>query len=845
MVVRTKTLFAVAMLCCIAGAWAYGAGEDTTAYDIPKLDGIRIDGNASDWGEQGFRVDLMADAEGNTRQEQDFNVRFRLGWNAKGLLVLAAIQDDVFVESGNMKQLWEGDGIEFYAALSKGSAEYYHAQIAPGMDNKCKKLRQYIEDYRKSKAEMKKLSIQAVRIKTEHGYLIETLLPWSNLGITPAMGTEVGLQVCANDYDADKIRTLLLWYPKTDTYQDSSRMYALRLAEKPSPSPFQAAAHVDCSEGDINVRINAVKELAGSKAVIRTNERELGAGTLMLNETRATAGIVFPFPALGTTYGTLSVAIEGQPALALEAPESFDELRAKLLTEQNFCFAPGVFSGEEFPKCDFEKKGIARALLGAYTIKTTFYDNAYNEVKAAASPGRYAAVCEIIPEKGQPIRRFRTLLRTPEAIDGFKWWRTDMPAAVSLPKELGISKAALDANQKAFSEYVKWRIEDSTWRDPMAVDLFAALFEQSKAGTSVQPDYAPLESRQWWVGLKRKLYGTAELYPNPFIAPRPIEGAPAPVLHEGSEADAGMKSGTVAKLDKVCEDWAANSEEAFAVFLVRHGVVFYHKAFGMRDGKPMTVDTPSWMASITKTMSASLMMMLVDQGLVSLDDPVDKFLPPFRGITVEKPLTVHHLYTHTNGLWGHWGDDLNDFEEVLAGYYPYLPVGKQHMYNGAGNSLGSKIVEAVSGESLPLFYKHHLLDPLGCTHTKVDDSSGGSDSTPMDIARIGQMLLNKGAYGDKRFFSEDTYKQMLPQKLTQLLGPDTSIVWGMGLIPCGKENPEGPNLSDEAFGHGAASAAIFCVDPVNDLVVVMTRDSMGKAYPEHRAQFFKIIAEGF
>ena len=69
-------------------------------------------------------------------------------------------------------------------------------------------------------------------------------------------------------------------------------------------------------------------------------------------------------------------------------------------------------------------------------------------------------------------------------------------------------------------------------------------------------------------------------------------------------------------------------------------------------------------------------------------------------------------------------------------------------------------------------------DPLGCEHTDVDNACSSAVSIPLDMARIGQMLLQKGAYGNKRFFSEATFKQMLPETLTKVLGPDTTTEYG-------------------------------------------------------------------
>ena len=114
----------------------------------------------------------------------------------------------------------------------------------------------------------------------------------------------------------------------------------------------------------------------------------------------------------------------------------------------------------------------------------------------------------------------------------------------------------------------------------------------------------------------------------------------------------------------------------------------------------------------------------------------------------------------------------------MAEYCPHLEIGKKHQYNGMSLSLGSKIIEQVSGESLPAFYKKHLLDPLGCKDTDVTNSSYDARSTALDMARIGQMLLNGGAYGDRRFFREQTFEKMLPATLTKVLGPDTKKVCG-------------------------------------------------------------------
>jgi len=274
------------------------------------------------------------------------------------------------------------------------------------------------------------------------------------------------------------------------------------------------------------------------------------------------------------------------------------------------------------------------------------------------------------------------------------------------------------------------------------------------------------------------------------------------------------------------------------VCLARRGVVFLHQAYGRRGQEPMTTETGSWMASITKILAGSLVMMLVDEGRVSLDQPIDKYLPALRGIEVKIPLTLRHLMTHTNGLWDHLGDEMHDFESIVADLYPQLEVARRYEYNGAGMALAGKVIEAVSGEALPQFFGRHLLGPLGMERTQVSTMSWNTWSTPLDIARAAQMLLNRGAYGPKRFFSEATFQQMLPQRLDGILGPEATEEYGIGTTWFRDEG-----LGEGTFGHGAASSATLRIDPEHELVVMMSRNDAGANFHEYHPRFLELIGQ--
>jgi CubicO group peptidase (beta-lactamase class C family) len=200
-------------------------------------------------------------------------------------------------------------------------------------------------------------------------------------------------------------------------------------------------------------------------------------------------------------------------------------------------------------------------------------------------------------------------------------------------------------------------------------------------------------------------------------------------------------------------------------------------------------------------------------------------------------LTIHHLFTHTSGLalddWPGWSDDLHDVPERITAYYDRLRVGQEWAYGGTGNILGGKVFEMVTGTAIPQAYHKHLFGPLCCTGTEVADTHGGAFSIPLDMAKFGQMLLNRGSYGKWRFFREETFQKMLPGKLDKLLGPGASRQFGFGL-----------DGSPKRFGHGAASAATFHVDVERQLVVIMTRNKYGKNQDKYNGLFWQAIDEG-
>ncbi len=143
--------------------------------------------------------------------------------------------------------------------------------------------------------------------------------------------------------------------------------------------------------------------------------------------------------------------------------------------------------------------------------------------------------------------------------------------------------------------------------------------------------------------------------------------------------------------------------------------------------KPMTADTLFWIASMTKPITGTAILMLQDEGKLNVTDPVAKYLPEFAKLLTPsgKPanLTLAQILTHTSGLGEARGPEepkaktLADLVPLwLAAPMQYEP-GAKWQYTQSGINAAGRIVEVVSGMSFDAFLQRRLFDPLGMTNT--------------------------------------------------------------------------------------------------------------------------------
>ncbi|MFL5341355.1 MAG: serine hydrolase domain-containing protein [Gemmataceae bacterium] len=284
-------------------------------------------------------------------------------------------------------------------------------------------------------------------------------------------------------------------------------------------------------------------------------------------------------------------------------------------------------------------------------------------------------------------------------------------------------------------------------------------------------------------------------------------------------------------------------------------------------GKPMTPDALFWIASQSKSITAAAFMMLVDEGKVKLDDPVEKYLPQFKGqqIAVKSEgatklaapahaITLREILCHTSGLPFSTDaerptlDGLSLADAVAS--YARTPLqfqpGTKSQYSNAGINTAGRIIEVLSGMAYEDFLQKRLFDPLGMKDTtfwpneeqlprlakaykpnkektgleettigqlkyplsdrnRKPMPAGGLFSTAADVARFCQMLLNGGTRGNVRFLSEATVKQLT----TKQTGDAVKEQYGLGFATGGG-----------TFGHGGALSTNMTVDPNSGLITV-------------------------
>ena len=343
-------------------------------------------------------------------------------------------------------------------------------------------------------------------------------------------------------------------------------------------------------------------------------------------------------------------------------------------------------------------------------------------------------------------------------------------------------------------------------------------------------------------------------------------------LKIGAASDVAMSQDALLQAEAILQSEITNRRiTAAALTVARNQTIVHSKGYGHlapeADSDPVKPDSVFLLASITKPVTACALMLLVDRGQVSLDDPVSLYLPEFQGGERYK-VRVRYLLSHISGM----PDMLPENIELRRTHAPlsefvrratqtpllYSP-NTDFSYQSKGILLASEIVERITGKRLRDFEEAEIFQPLGMTNTalglgrfkipetvwcgtsmeETEDQQrfgpnspywrdlgnpwGGIHSTGPDLAILLQAMLNGGGYAGRRVFSQAAAKAMTTDQNGTLNAP-----WGLGWGLAGSKawNYFGELVSPTTFGHTGATGTVAWADPEQQLLCVILTNQM-------------------
>lgn len=492
-----------------------------------------------------------------------------------------------------------------------------------------------------------------------------------------------------------------------------------------------------------------------------------------------------------------------------------------------------------FPELQVNSPATANKFLGGdYSLDVRWFDTYLQEVDSIIRPGRYGYYAEIAGANGLLMRRAGTFFCTPNDWLG---WSEPLQTHIDYFPFDSIPQRIWKENHERIADYGGQILLKTIVNNQDGGILMSFIHDMYLKDLKPGPYHTPvIMDGDYHIQLKHKILGIENKYP-PLTPPEKTSNAApvlSPVIGTAKEKNASFEI----EMRALCQEWAELSGEPFDMLVARDGFILFYGAFGENLRGHFTLEEPTEIASITKLYTGLLFAQFMDQGLIGIDDAVGIYLPDFP-TTGEKAITLRQCFTHTTGFYGHGslGGVQNPWlDNSLALWLPYIEPGKRHYYNGMGYNLAGKVMEIVSGKSIFHLMHEYLFAPLNLKHTQLDiDLAYGIRSTAYDLAVVGQMLLNKGSYGDLQFFSEETYQALLPVDLEDYFPDIKDILWGIGITPMNiyitdENTGEKRNLlSEHMIGHGSATSSILNVDLENKIVVAQSRMEGGQQYQEY------------
>ena len=208
------------------------------------------------------------------------------------------------------------------------------------------------------------------------------------------------------------------------------------------------------------------------------------------------------------------------------------------------------------------------------------------------------------------------------------------------------------------------------------------------------------------------------------------------------------------------------------VFVASSDSIVYQKAFG-----DINTRTQMVVGASSKLFTAALVLQLADEGKISLDDKISKYIPIFESY-FKSYVTIRHCLSHMTGIEAESFKltsftskrKYNSLEEEVNAFAKkeiHANTGEEFRYNNIGLNIAARVVEIVTKKKFEQLMRQRIFAPLGMRNTTftTDDGSapnpsGGAKSTAADYIRFLQMLLNKGKFNGKQILSESAIAEL-------------------------------------------------------------------------------------
>ena len=324
-------------------------------------------------------------------------------------------------------------------------------------------------------------------------------------------------------------------------------------------------------------------------------------------------------------------------------------------------------------------------------------------------------------------------------------------------------------------------------------------------------------------------------------------------------------------------DLAENNVFGSSYIVCQNGSTIYKNHFGCCDDNTMFR-----LASMTKPITAFATLILIDRGMLALEDKVEDYLPEFKDIHVITPegedlgvskiaITIKHLLTHTSGFGGTKvvnmsDEDITSIKNTVKCFakagLDFEPFSKEAYSAFAAHDALALIIERLTGKDYEDFLQEEIFSPCGMTnttfvpseeqwsrmmtmHNKKDGKScvgqtvggcvfenfpathklagAGLTSTLTDYSLFAQMLLNKGKINGIQIISKDTF-DLMPQPHAPFNIMFGHEQWGLSVRVVTDNNYR--YLPVGSYGWSGAYGTHFWIDPVNNITAVFMKNSL-------------------